>query len=59
MTPPDVPNWLTRPCGLARVAGFELDEIPAGSDQAVRALRRSHLAGLDAVLYRPIRASSA
>ncbi len=53
LTPPDVPNWLTPLREAARVAGFELDEIPAGSDQeAVRALR-VHLAGLDAVLLPP------
>lgn len=53
LTPPDLPDWLPRLRETARAAGFELAEIPAGSDQeAVRALR-VRLAGLDAVLLPP------
>ena len=53
LTPPDLPDWLPPLREAARAAGFELVEIPAGSDQeAVRALR-VHLAGLDAVLLPP------
>ncbi len=53
LTPPDLPDWLPPLREAAREAGFELVEIPAGSDQeAVRALR-VHLAGLDAVLLPP------
>lgn len=53
LIPPDMPDWLPRLREAAREAGFELAEIPVGSDQeAVRALR-VHLAGLDAVLLPP------
>lgn len=53
LTPPDLLEWLPALRESARAAGFELEEIPAGSDQeAVRALR-VRLAGLDAVLLPP------